>query len=289
MTAPWAPGSSSSTWSDASYPRAAFVDDHRLVVAEGARRTFASPPATDAATALAELPADAVVVGAARFAPAGREGPRDDDANAGDDDQGDDIDAAWAPFGGALWVEPARLSVLPWPASGATTRVAPDAQDVVDVVDRDGPRFRAAVAAALAAIAAGDVDKVVLARRFFVPLPSAFARVPSLWTSLLAHAAHGGGAPYLLAPRAGVALLGTSPERLVVVDDTQVTTDAVAGTRPATRAAELWSSDKDAREHALVVEHLQRALHTVMGAATVEPRGLRTVGAVAHRHAVVRA
>jgi isochorismate synthase len=290
-----APLATADGWRDAPYPRVAFIDDDRVVVAEGSRRTFAPPATTGAATSLSMLPPDSVVVGGARFAPT-MAATTAATADAASPVTGT-IDPAWAPFGGALWVEPARLSVQPLAAAlspgprrpaEATADSVFDALEVVDVVDRDGPRFEAAVAGALEAISRGMLEKVVVARRFFVPLRDAWSRVPAWWSSLLAHAATGGGAPYLIAPVAGCALLGNSPERLVVVDG-DVRTDAVAGTRPVARAAELVSSDKDAREHALVVEHLRRALHETAGEAVVEPRALRTVGAVAHLHTVVRA
>jgi menaquinone-specific isochorismate synthase len=233
-----------------------------------------SPPSTTAAASLAAVPDDAVVVGCARFAPA---------AHA-------DIDDAWAPFAGALWFEPAQRAFLS--LADATDARQRDLQVGVDVVDVDGSRFRDAVARALAVLSRGEVDKVVLARRFFVPLPGAFGRVPALFASLLSSSSStsgGGGAAYLVSPCAGTALVGLSPERLVVLDDHEVRTDAVAGTRALAQAHELSTSDKDAREHALVVEHLRRALSSTTANVHVGTRGLRTVGAVTHLHTVVRA
>lgn len=308
MTSPWATGDA---WRNAPYPRVAVVDDDRIVFAEGSRRSFVAPPSTSAAASLAAVPDDAIVVGCARFCPA----------------PDDDVDPAWAPFGGALWFEPQRREIVAWPPAspgGSATRSAKakdvvDVVEVVDVVDLDGPRFRDGVAQALAMVRDGSLEKVVLARRFFVPWVNAFERVPRLWSSLLSMSEQRGGTAFLVAPASGSAFLGLSPERLVVVDD-DVRTDAVAGTRPRERAAELAESAKDAREHALVVDHLRAALSSTTNAtsnpttnptsnpttnATTNPtaderadagdavrvgeRGVRAVGAVAHLHTVVRA
>jgi isochorismate synthase EntC len=269
MTSPWA---TEAGWRDAPYPRLAVVDDDRLVVAEGARRTFAAPSTSTVAASLAAVPTDAFVVGCARFAPAALV----------------DVDPRWAPLGGALWFEPAQHEVvLLDDAVSSRSSPARAAHASTDVVDLDGARFRSAVADALGLIARGDVDKLVLARRFFVPMPGAFARVPALFSSLLSSTTFGATA-YLVSPCAGTALMGLSPERLVVVDD-DVRADAVAGTRATARAHELLVSDKDAREHALVVEHLRAALSSTGTSASVGPRGLRTVGEVTHLHTVVHA
>jgi isochorismate synthase EntC len=278
VTLPWA---SPAAWQDAPYPRVALLDQDRLVTAVGARRSFVASRGVDAATSLAAVPAGAVVVGAARFSPFGSSATRSGTVS---DHRAEDNDDAGLP-GDAWWVEPDQLTLAARPPRTTNPERHPSAEFVVDVVDRDGPRFRAGVAAALDAIARGRVTKVVLARRFFVPLPGAFARVPSFFSSLLS--APGEGVPYLISPSPGGALVGLSPERLLVIDD-DVASDAVAGTRPVARADELLHSRKDEHEHALVVEHLRGALASVAGEAFVGPRGLRVVGAVAHLHTAVR-
>jgi isochorismate synthase EntC len=296
VTTPWA---SADEWRAAPYPRFALLDENHLLVAEGARHTWSAPSTTALGPALAALPTDRVVVGCARFATA--------PVSA--------VDPAWAPLGGAAWWEPERLVGSPWLPSAVQTRSAqngedlcrrdaphdgdePRALDMIDTInatvvahDLDHERFARAVPTALALIAQGHLHKLVVARRFFVPLREAWRLVPSFFRALLATSAQRGGTPYLVAPAPGTAFLGLSPEKLVVVDD-DVRTEAVAGTRARAEAQELLTSSKDAREHDFVVEHLERALRSLgdaVGDVVVEPRRVRTVGAISHLHTTIRA
>lgn len=267
-------------WQDrdpGSFPRAALVDDGALLVGRGARRSWLAATTTSTADALAAigLDGDDPVLGMARFTPAPL------------------ADAAWATFGGALWFAPAHLTRtgLADADADADASAGAAASEMVDVDDLDGHRFSAMVQRALDACAAG-LDKVVVARRFRVRLPAAFAQVPRLFAALMR--SHDDGAPFLVSPRAGVAWLGRSPERLLVVEDGLIASEAVAGTQPRRRGpddetAALLGSAKDAREHALVVEHLVERLRSLGARPEAGPRGVRQLAHLTHLLTTVRA
>lgn len=161
------------------------------------------------------------------------------------------------------------------------------------VVDRGA--WEAEVAAALAAIRAGALEKVVLARRVAVPLTAPLGGAEAL--ARLA-GPYGDCFRFLVEPRAGRAFLGATPERLVRVRGPEVLTAAVAGSAPrgatpaddAAAAEALRASPKERREHAIVVEHLRAALADLgakVGAAPA-PEVLRLRN-VQHLHTPLRA
>jgi len=142
-------------------------------------------------------------------------------------------------------------------------------------------QWTARVEAALRDIEQGAMEKVVITRRVRVRRRrhlSAAALVGWLERSYpsCAHFALGG-------PNG--TLVGASPERLVILRDNLVTTDAVAGTAAAggdsasdARLGEvLRASDKDLREHRLVVDDLIQALGPVCGGLNypAEPQLMR--------------
>lgn len=145
-------------------------------------------------------------------------------------------------------------------------------------------RFEVAGARALRAIDAGELEKVVLARRARHRVrvsPGTLARALG-WRD--------GGMTYALAPRRGEAYVGRTPERLLHGGLGVFRTEAVAGTAPrfddstkdeASQRA-LLASDKDAREHAFVVEHIVAAAESAGGRVAVGARAIRTHGAVHH-------
>ncbi|MEY4297603.1 MAG: hypothetical protein RLZZ423_782 [Cyanobacteriota bacterium] len=89
----------------------------------------------------------------------------------------------------------------------------------------------------------------------------------------------------------GPALLGASPERLLTVRQGQLRSDALAGTAPIGEAAEqLTRSEKDRREHELVVE----AISGELSAAGLRPRRprhprLARHGQLVHLHTPITA
>lgn len=122
------------------------------------------------------------------------------------------------------------------------------------------------VAAVQQAIADGSLEKLVLARRacfdFSLPLDpfELLLRLREATTDCYHFAGlHLGG---------HVAFMGASPERFMLRMDRQILTEAVAGTRPRGTndiedhelAQDLLHSDKERREHAIVVKGIQEAL-----------------------------
>ena len=108
----------------------------------------------------------------------------------------------------------------------------------------------------LRAIERGQAEKVVLARRADVqlarPLGSAVLldRLARRFESCTRFAMRRGGAMFF----------GASPERLVSRQGRRVTTEALAGSGPIGTGAELLASDKERREHRLVVQAILQEL-----------------------------
>ena len=118
---------------------------------------------------------------------------------------------------------------------------------------------------AFGAFESGALDKVVLARRarfLFETGVDAFDLTERLEaaTPRCYHA--------LVAPRADLAFLTATPERLIRLDGRTLRTEAVAGTRPRSEADadddrlrdELLASEKDQREHGYVRRAVEAAL-----------------------------
>jgi menaquinone-specific isochorismate synthase len=124
---------------------------------------------------------------------------------------------------------------------------------------------------ALARIAEGELDKVVLAA------PSlAEAAQPIAIPRVLARLGEGySGCARFALERGGAVFAGASPERLVAASGRAVEADALAGSTPrrldgdAAAARELLASAKERREHALVVEAVAAALGPVCEAIEV--------------------
>lgn len=123
--------------------------------------------------------------------------------------------------------------------------------------------YQRAVAQALGEIGRGDYRKVVLARARRLTTPEEFhplgvlnhlrQRFPSCYA-------------FSIANGRGQSFIGASPERLVRVAEGRMHTEALAGSAPrgesasedAAHARDLLASEKDQREHRLVVESIAR-------------------------------
>jgi menaquinone-specific isochorismate synthase len=153
--------------------------------------------------------------------------------------------------------------------------------------DWQGP-YRLALQRGLALVEAEDLSKLVLAARQRVDLTAPLD--PRL---LLAHLRRSqpGSCRFLWQPAAHEVLLGASPERLLALRQGRLRCDALAGTRPSgAEAAELLSSEKDRREHALVVETIRRVLRQA-GLDPHRPRHPRLArhGGLVHLHTPITA
>ena len=117
--------------------------------------------------------------------------------------------------------------------------------------------WRRNVGSALEAFAAGEMDKVVLARRVEVGFGEDVDAVV-LMEGL--RAATPNCFHFLVEPEEGVAFVGASPERLFRREGREISSEAVAGTRPRSASAagdaelrdELLGSAKDQAEHSYV-------------------------------------
>jgi anthranilate synthase component 1 len=159
------------------------------------------------------------------------------------------------------------------------------------IAEEDPDRYRRAVARALDHISAGDVYQANLSRA---------------WTGTLAD----GVQPHDLyrrlretnpGPFSGVAVLddiavvSSSPERLIEVRDGWVTTRPIAGTRPRGRdavadrdlARELHAHPKERAEHVMLIDLERNDLGRICEAGTVHVEELMTIESYAHVHHIV--
>jgi isochorismate synthase len=172
------------------------------------------------------------------------------------------------------------------------TRYVPRPQPPMTSIDPgDVDAWRAEIRAITTAIAGGDYAKIVAARKALVAL-SGEARVADVLAEL--DARHGDCMRIVMRPpnANGATLVAATPERLVELrGGTRVACDALAGTLPRDLAADvLLASDKDRREHRIVVDALTTALAS-FGArvdAPAEP-GLRALRHVWHLHTPIAA
>jgi salicylate biosynthesis isochorismate synthase/menaquinone-specific isochorismate synthase len=157
------------------------------------------------------------------------------------------------------------------------------------IVPRRGERERwdNLVARALANIASGALDKVVVARALDVESDADFdcdaivraleERYPTCRTFLL----RGDG---------GAAFVGSTPETLCLIDGAEVYTEALAGSARPGEIAALLGNRKELREHRWVVDHLIAALGPLCDSLTRRPEpGVRQLANVAHLHTPVAA
>ncbi|MGC4934673.1 isochorismate synthase [Gordonia sp. DT30] len=158
----------------------------------------------------------------------------------------------------------------------------------------DAATHRDRVRRAVAAITAGDLDKVVLARTVRAVLDS-----PAEVTGLLDALAHGNSEHNAFAVDTGPGwLLGASPELLLRKAGREVTCRPYAGSAPrfpdpvADREAreKLAASGKDHREHAFVVDHLRRRLAPLCDEITIpDAPQLLSTGEMWHLATPIRA
>jgi menaquinone-specific isochorismate synthase len=148
--------------------------------------------------------------------------------------------------------------------------------------------YRSAVERGLELVESGCLRKLVLAVRQQLLLER-----PLDPLQLLAHLRQRqpGSCRFLWQQGDGATLVGASPERLLTVRQGQLRSDALAGTAPIGPAADqLTRSDKDRREHELVVEAITEVLQQA-GLDTRRPRHPRLArhGQLVHLHTPITA
>jgi menaquinone-specific isochorismate synthase len=184
-----------------------------------------------------------------------------------------------------LWEQARRLPVLPPDPCGAD---AGGAWPAIRQRSSWQEGYRSVVERGLELVEGGSLRKLVLAVRQELLLDR-----PLDPLRLLAQLRQRqpGSCRFLWQQGEGPALLGASPERLLAVRQGQLRSDALAGTAPVGAAAALLtSSEKDRREHELVVEAISATLAEA-GLVPRRPRHPRLArhGQLVHLHTPITA
>jgi menaquinone-specific isochorismate synthase len=146
-------------------------------------------------------------------------------------------------------------------------------------IDSSEDAWNVAVNATLAEIGTGSVRKIVLARTRTFRLSE-----PADPCELLSRLGESepGTYQFMIEPAPGIAFVGASPERLFQREGERLESEALAGTRPRgetpevdwSYAQDLFGSEKDRREHALVLDRIRERLDGVVTSMRVA-RGAR--------------
>jgi menaquinone-specific isochorismate synthase len=184
-----------------------------------------------------------------------------------------------------LWEQAERLAQLPADPCAAAGDAAGPAV-INGSAWQEG--YRSVVERGLELVEAGELRKLVLAVRQQLQLAQPLD--PLLLLAQLRER-QPGSCRFLWQRADGPALLGASPERLLTVRQGQLRSDALAGTAPVgPNADQLLHSDKDRREHELVVEAITAVLQQ-SGLTPRRPRHPRLArhGQLVHLHTPITA
>ncbi|MFO7630736.1 MAG: isochorismate synthase [Prochlorococcaceae cyanobacterium] len=184
-----------------------------------------------------------------------------------------------------LWEQARRLAALPADPSAAPDP-APGPAIASSSAWQDG--YRSALQQGLELVETGRLRKLVLAVRQQLLLER---QLDPLQLLAQLRQRQSGSCRFLWQQANGPALLGASPERLLTVRQGQLRSDALAGTAPIGPAAEpLLRSEKDRREHELVVEAITDVLRQA-GLTPRRPRHPRLArhGQLLHLHTPITA
>jgi menaquinone-specific isochorismate synthase len=154
--------------------------------------------------------------------------------------------------------------------------------------------YERSVAQALQSIAAGQLDKIVLAEARDIVAPQDFNLIASL-----ANLRDCYRNCYIFSATCGTdqTFIGASPERLVAVHDRRLQTAALAGSAPRGSspaedlqfAQALLSSQKEAHEHQLVIDFILQRLVALDIQPQLEPARLMQLPNIQHRHTPIQA
>lgn len=184
-----------------------------------------------------------------------------------------------------LWEQAERLAQLP--ADPCATAGAASGPAVLrGSAWKEG--YRSVVERGLELVEGNELRKLVLAVRQQLQLAQPLD--PLLLLAQLRER-QPGSCRFLWQRADGPALLGASPERLLTVRQGQLRSDALAGTAPVgPNAGQLLHSDKDRREHELVVEAITDVLQQ-SGLTPRRPRHPRLArhGQLVHLHTPITA
>ncbi len=171
---------------------------------------------------------------------------------------------------------------------------APDRLRIDSVREEDPAAFLSRVHRTKEYVRAGDIYQANLSRPWDVRIRPATrsAVAAALYERLCA----ANPAPFAaLAQWQGVAILSSSPERLVRVDGRRVDTRPIAGTRPRSRdparerteMSELAAHPKERAEHIMLIDLERNDLGRVCEAGTVRVDELMTIESYQHVHHIV--
>jgi anthranilate synthase component 1 len=190
-------------------------------------------------------------------------------------------------------------------AGAALTRIAADAheaaraaspRDMLEIGrahDEEPAAYLERVRRAKEYVRAGDVYQANLSRRWDVEIAGAG---PGAAAALYERLCAANPAPFAaLAQWRGLAILSSSPERLVRVDGRRVDTRPIAGTRPRSRhpgsdgreMSELAAHPKERAEHIMLIDLERNDLGRVCEAGTVRVDELMTIESYQHVHHIV--
>jgi menaquinone-specific isochorismate synthase len=202
--------------------------------------------------------------------------------------------------GGETWLSVTEAGPDATPPSAAAALDAAEAR-IERAPHRDGPSpgvasaervpgrvgWREQVEGALERIAAGELEKVVLAQQLTAQLHGTF-RLSDALSRL--DRAYPGCYRFAVDPGIGAAFFGATPERLITLEHGQVRTVALAGSvgrggterEDARLAAELEASEKIRHEHDLVVGAIRNQVRSVADDVSVGDVGVRKLANVQH-------
>lgn len=167
--------------------------------------------------------------------------------------------------------------------------------EVRAVLEEDPAAFLARVRRAKEYVRAGDIYQANLSRPWTVQLAPAARGAPAA-AALYRRLREANPAPFAaLAQWEGVALLSSSPERLVRVSGRRIDTRPIAGTRPRSRRPgsdaaeipELVAHPKERAEHIMLVDLERNDLGRLCEPGTVRVDELMSIESYVHVHHIV--
>ena len=172
-----------------------------------------------------------------------------------------------------------------------TTAPSHEPLGIAALVEEDPAAYLGRVARAKEYVRGGDIYQANLSRPWRVEL----TREPDVG-ALYDRLCQANPAPFAaLAHWRGVTILSSSPERLVRVNDGQIDTRPIAGTRPRSRRpggdlaemTELAAHPKERAEHIMLIDLERNDLGRVSEPGTVQVDELMTIESYAHVHHIV--
>jgi anthranilate synthase component 1 len=170
----------------------------------------------------------------------------------------------------------------------------PDTLTIRSVAEEDPQRYIARVVRAKEYVRAGDIYQANLSRPWDVALGTAAAG--SAAAALYARLRRANPAPFAaLAQWDGVAIVSSSPERLVRVSGRRIDTRPIAGTRPRRggpaddlrEMSELAAHPKERAEHIMLIDLERNDLGRVCEPGSVRVDELMTIESYTHVHHIV--